>query len=192
MTARLVLVAAAVLPAVVSGCDAAPTSGNRSWRSQPADPWGESVPASDWPVNHLELQHAQVPVHSGTTFDLFTTTCQLLGVKESGDPAKRKKAEEFTRQWFHERHGCISVLNARRPLMRDGVCTCWVTGAFGGYPYLNRDLVRAGLVEVDLSRDGDYTFEVEKKSDPDPLFHWQDELRKAREEFERGEAPAKK
>jgi hypothetical protein len=140
-----------------------------------------STRAGNWPVNYVDLQHAQITVHSGTSFDCFGKPCLLLGVKESDDPARRKAAEMFTRKWFEEQHNTISILNDNNPLMKDQKCVCWVAAACGVWPYLNRDLVRAGLVDLDLTPFEGYSFTVQKKSDPDSLFHWQEVLLNAKQ-----------
>jgi hypothetical protein len=138
-----------------------------------------------WPVDYIRLQNAEITVHSGTSFECFGVPCVLLGVKDSDDPDKRKAAERFTQEWFKKHENQIAVLNDRNPLMKNQNCVCWVAGVFGTWPYLNHDLVRAGLVDLDLTDEG-YTFEVVKKSDPDPLFHWQDVLLKAKKESQSG------
>jgi hypothetical protein len=143
-----------------------------------------SRPVNDWPVDCVLLQNPRIEVRSGTSFDCFGRRCCLLGVKDSPDADKRKQAEQFTREWFEEQQG-VFVLNCKRPLERDGVCVCWITAAFGVYPFLNRDLVRAGLVDVDLSKDEAYTFDVVMKEGPDRPYVWQGKLRDARQEFER-------
>ncbi len=143
----------------------------------------------EWPVHYLRLQPAQIAVHGGTAFDCYDVKCRLLGVKEASDPEKRKKADRFTRSWFKATGDYMYFLNSRNPLAKDGVCVVWVRGCSARLGDLNTDLVKAGLADTDPNEYGDYTFKVDKKSDPDPYFYWKDELRKANHDYDSGKAP---
>ncbi|WP_406699858.1 hypothetical protein V5E97_13515 [Singulisphaera sp. Ch08] len=164
----------AVTICAVSGC-------RESDRSQVAG-------KEDRPLAALPMP-AEITVLSGTTFRCGNVPCQLLGVKESADPAVRERAERFTRLWFKSVGNYIGIYNSSNPLMaKDGTSVVWIRGYDTYLSCLSEELVRVGLAEVDGSLWADYTFTVPRK-DGEAVEDWLGILRKAKEGHERGEKP---
>jgi hypothetical protein len=143
----------------------------------------------DWPLNHVNKMPAEITVLSGTTFRCGGVLCQLLGVKDADDPAVNKQATEFTKAWFKSIGNYIGVYNDSNPLMaEDGIAVVWIRGYDTHLSCLCEELVRAGLVNIDVSSWNDYTFTVPTKAGVgEKQEDWQGILRKAKEGHERGE-----
>ena len=133
----------AILLGILAAC-----CGCADWHHAPAS--GKNK----WPLTHVRTQPAdEITVVSGTTFRCCGIPCQLLGVKESDDPAVRKQAEIFTKAWFTSIGNCIGFYNESNPLMtKDGTAVVWVRGYDTYLSCLSEELVRAGLVEIDESQ----------------------------------------
>jgi hypothetical protein len=100
-------------------------------------------------------------------------------VAESKDPKVRQKALELVQQWFKDVGNYIGIYNSDHPLRAEnGTCVVWVRGYDSSLSCLNIVLVRAGLVDVDLSRWKDYAFTEPAKSG-NVWIDWQGELKKA-------------
>jgi hypothetical protein len=158
-------------------------------------PGMEQGPKKDWPfnnvkkelpLNNVKLESTELTVESGTMFRLNGVPCQLLGVKDAEDAETRKQAEEFTKTWFKSMNYRFHVYNDGNPLMtKDGSSVVWI-GNTGIWHCLNAELVRAGLVQVDVSRWHGYSFTVLGKW-RDPRINWRRYLREAWEGHQRGE-----
>ena len=141
-----------------------------------------------WPLNNVRSMPSEIGVISGTKFLCGGVPCQLLGVKESADPAIRAQAEKFTRAWFKSIGNYIMIYNAGHPLVADdGTCVVWVRGYDSYLSCLSEELVRAGLAEFDDARWAEYGFMAQAK-EGEVVEDWRGELRKAREGHQRGEA----
>ncbi len=142
-----------------------------------------------WPLNDVNTMPAEIEVLSATTFRCSNNKCQLLGVKESNDPAVRERALEFSRRWFKSLRNFIGIANRDQPLqLGDGTCVVWVFGHDAFRSLLNVELVRAGLVEVDYAQWKNYTFMIPIKTGK-AQEDWQGELEKAKAGHQRGEKP---
>jgi hypothetical protein len=140
-------------------------------------------------TGHGNRPGTTIRVRSGTTFDYDGVPCQPLGVAESDDLATRARALDFASRWLSSVGNCIGFYNGSSPLqLADGTCIVWVRGYDSRLSCLNLELVRAGLVRVDLASQEGYTFEVPAKED-DVLEDWQGELEQARQGPRRGEKP---
>ena len=168
----------------VGGCHA------RNGGSGAAEKEGSRAAAkAGWPLKDLQATPAEITVLSGTTFRWGQVTCQLLGVRESADPAVRQQADEFSRLWFKSVGNFIGVYNSTNPLMApDGTAVVWIRGYDTYLSCLSEELVRTGLAEVDDSKWGDYAFTVPTK-DGEGWEDWRGILRKAHQGRERGEKP---
>src|SRR5262249_46607752 len=62
--------------------------------------WWPDVANINWPLELVKTTPAEVEIISATRFRCGGVECQLLGLKESSDPAVRERASEFTKQWF--------------------------------------------------------------------------------------------
>jgi hypothetical protein len=135
--------------------------------------------AKTWPLDGVITQPAQIEVLSGTRFRCSGIECQLLGVAESKDPKVRQKALELVQQWFKDVGNYIGIYNSDHPLRAEnGTCVVWVRGYDSSLSCLNIVLVRAGLVDVDVSRWKDYAFTEPAKSG-NVWIDWQGKLKKA-------------
>jgi hypothetical protein len=146
-------------------------------------------PKTGWPLDHQITMPARIRVLSGTTFLSSGVRCQLLGVREADDPARREQALAFTRAWFRSVGNYIGFYNDYNPLvLADGTCIIWVRGYDSTLSCLNIELVRAGLVDVDVASWRDYDFKEEGKGDP-VASEWKEKLQEAKEGHHKGEKP---
>jgi hypothetical protein len=107
-----------------------------------------------------------VTVQTATTFSYGAIPCRLLGVRDSADAAVRARALVFTRNWFKTIGNYVGFYNESNPLVaRGGTCIVWVRGYDSQLSCLNEELVRAGLVEVDVATWRGYTFTEPAKSE---------------------------
>jgi hypothetical protein len=173
MSRSTALVALAIVATgACAGDDRAPTAGKK-----------------DWPLSRVRTTPAEITVLGGTTFRCAGVPCQLLGVKESADPAIRAQAGQFPRTWFKSVGNYITIYNDSNPLVaEEGTAVVWVCGFDTTRSCLSEELVRAGLVEIDDARWVDYTFTVPRKA-ADTVEDWRGILRKAKQGHERGEKP---
>ena len=152
----------------------------------------KSVPSAkteeqSWSLDDVKTSPADIQIVSGTTFVCSGVHCRLLGVAESSNPAVREKALEFARRWFKSIGNHIDFSNSDQLLqLEDGTCLVWLRGHDCFLSYLNVELVRAGLVEVEYSKQKDYTFIVPTKGD-DVQEDWQSLLESAKEGSRRDE-----
>jgi hypothetical protein len=141
-------------------------------------------------VPREELRPSNVTFLSATAFASDGERYQLLGLKDSGDPDKRKRAEDFLRNWFRGADNRLAVLNASNPLTTaDGVHVVWIMPWVPGrLAYLNEQLMETGLVELDIAPYAGYSFKVEGKSGP-TFLAWQDCLQEGKKHFDSGKPP---
>lgn len=142
-----------------------------------------------WPLKDVTLSPAKVEVLSGTTFKFSGIQCQLLGVKESGDPKVREQAKRFTTLWFKSIGNYFGIYNSDSPLqLKDRTCVVWLLGYDSTMSCLSEQLVRAGLVEVDTESQKGYTFEVPTKASS-RKEEWEKILQKAEKDRSKGVGP---
>ena len=155
-----------------------------------------------WP-SRFDPRPSDTSVIGATTIRCCDVPCRLLGIKEPDDPAARKKAEEFTRAWFkHHVDGIvrrhpdldipsigIQIRNYWNPLVdKDGVAVVWIGMAAAGHPCLNEDLVRVGLVEIEIEKWKDYTYQ-ESSKEGHYDYNWLGRLQEAKDEYASGKRP---
>jgi len=139
-------------------------------------------------VQNVNSRADDITVLSGTTFNWGAVRCQLLGVKESDDPAIRKRADEFTRAWFKSIGNLMAAYNHSNPLIAaDGSPVVWIRGYDSSLSCLSEELVGMGLAEID-DQWPDYTFTVPTK-EGEKVEDWRGILRKAKEGHALGGKP---
>jgi hypothetical protein len=162
---------------------------NVSYGCSPSDPASDSE-KKDWPLKNIRVGlNNTIVVTSGTTFRYEGVRCRLLGVKEAEDPSIQEQARAFAEAWFKSVGNCIGAYNDTNPLVADdGAAVVWILGDEVNRACLNEELVRAGLVDLDDSTYGDYTFTTETREGVIKK-DWQGILRRAKEGYQRGEKP---
>jgi hypothetical protein len=142
--------------------------------------------AGQWPLQGVQTQPAAIEVESATRFTCSGIRCQLLGVRESSDPAVRAKATQFAKRWFDSVGDDIVFYNESNPLVaRDGTCIVWVCGIASYVSCLNEELVQAGLVEIETAPWQWYSFNEPARSG-EHIPKWQRDLAEAKATGKRG------
>ena len=134
-----------------------------------AKPPADTSSSASLPPAAIRPKLPKVSFVTATTFRRGAEKCRLLGLKDSPDSAKREKAMKFAEEWLKSAKGDTVIDNTDPQLIDpDSVRVVWFC-AYDSGRYLNVELAKSLLVDVDESTWKGYKFYTRTKQGREPV-----------------------